>query len=159
MKAISILIVSAVPAVLGLGGLYWLTFGERLHVDVHHSHQEDRAALAVKAEPLPVAKIDVRISARQSASFKIDQVDQDGSSLTLYARNVSHRCISYVEAHYLVLAPDDTVIANDATYQTDETSGLQPNQRYEFKFTAVPVDDRIKRIEVWVSGEPSLECK
>lgn len=157
-RASTIVSVAAVPAILALGGLWWLTFGERVHTDIRHGAQEDRAALAVKAERRPQNKIKVFVSDAQTSQFQIDTIDQDGGNITFYVRNVSHKCIPFVEAHYQSQAPDGTIVASDHEYQSDYSAGLRPHQRYEFTFTDVPEDDRVKQIEVWVSGNLDSPC-
>lgn len=156
MKAVSIAVLCTIPAVLGLGGLYWLTFAKDAHSFSRQLGRERRDAFAVHAVPLPERTI--KIIGRTTAGLKIESADQDGSRLVAYVRNTGHLCIPYVQLHFKEIAPDGTVIASSSNFQDDVTAGLDAGERIELVADGVPEDNRAVTIQVWATGSPELPC-
>lgn len=136
MTAAKILAIALVPAALGVGALYWLSFGEGIHrfdrtiaEDNRSVAQEKRHNEVVHAVPLPVALIN--LTYRQNRAFEIRRMEINGNDLYIYIKNKTRICQDYVKLAWQQIAPDGTVIGSNETYLVAEQPGIQPGQSQE----------------------------
>src|SRR5689334_15526550 len=81
-----------------LGCILWLTFFKDAHLFRRELSQEDRAAVAVAAVPLPSAKLVIILPTNQFC-YKVERAEVDGSDYLLYVRNTCAHRERYAELH------------------------------------------------------------
>lgn len=149
VKSKALVWLSAIPAVLGIGALVWLTGFRNLHDFNHQTSQEKRASVAVQALPLPKEPLKIEIYNSKRLCHQIESAEFDGDELVMYIRNVCGNSIramteaAYVETHWQALAPDGTVIAtgwNNHLYENDLAAGQRTEIRQRY---GVSTDARI----------------
>lgn len=157
MKPTSVLILAAVPAVLGIGAIYWLTFGEGLHsfdrqmaTESRADQQIKRRAEIVKAVPLPAAPLKIILSQKANATIRITRAEVDNGSGTIYWEHFGHLHECYLELHIKALAPDGTTISGDEKYTDDPDGGTDRGDKGELSFT-YPADDRTAVVKLSLS--------
>lgn len=145
-KAVSIVLVSAVPAILGIGALYWLTFGERAHDFKKTLSQEDRRAVLVHAVPLPRAQLKIALD-DSGGPVQMARVEFDGTDGVVYAVNNGRVRQCYLEAHTSLLSPDGTIIKGSEIYAPGAEGGLLKGDKVEIPFHIEP-DPRAAALRV-----------
>lgn len=135
----------AIPAVLALAAIWWLAFGEGLHSFNRQVSQEDRAAQAVGAAPLPKAAINVVIKNKHADCHVIDKAVLDGGDLWIYWHNACSEPVKDSTIAWSSIAPDGTMIKSGWDYTHQDLDG---GQKAEYHFSEVDADPRTVTLEV-----------
>lgn len=145
IRGVSTFFLFAIPAVLALGALWWLAFGEGLHYFRRELSQEKRHAEAVGAGVLPKNPIEIKIIENRVASVRVDRAEIDGGDLWVYYKNFGQSRKEYIRYQWRLIAPDGTIVQSQEGYpsiysKTSSPDSLMPGQRAEMrlKITADP---------------------
>ena len=137
---------AAIPAILAIAGLLWLSFYLGIHQARRESAQEARASTAVGASPLPQGKINVVIANKPDSCRIVDRATLDGGDLWVYWHKTCTDNYG-IEADSIAwqgLSPDGTVVNGGS----DHTVELSPGQKGEFHTDQVETDPRIASVRV-----------
>jgi hypothetical protein len=151
-KGVSTFFYFAIPAVLALAALWWLAFGQGLHFFVRQISQEQRAATAVGADPLPKESMKITISDPRDAAVRVEKVEIDGGDLWVYYKNFGATRASYIKLLWRLVGPDGTVLKSREGYvdiysRNSAAGSLEPGERGEAQFK-IPSDPRSVRLDV-----------
>lgn len=143
----------AIPAVLGLAALYWLSFGEGLHYFNRSLSQENRAAEWVGAKIKPRAPMKIEIQNMPDSQVIIDHASFDGGDLWIYY--YSEHGARYIQFNWKEIAPDGTIVAASDGYPSVYGEGKSPDdlaagERAELHLK-IDSDPRAVSIKLWMS--------
>jgi len=142
----------AIPAVLALAAIWWLSFGQGLHYFRRALSQEKRHAEIVGAAVLPKAAMKIKIVDARDAAVRIDRAEIDGGDLWVYYKNVGHSRASDIGLTWRLIAPDGTVVKAHSGYvmiysENNAPDSLEPGERGEAHYD-IPSDPRAVTLEL-----------
>ena len=144
-RKIGWLALSLVVLALGAGVASWLGVFQQAHEIKHKLSQEERAAVYVGAQKRPTSKLRIEQVKRDCPT--VTRADIDGAKLLLYARNDCHQDLDYLEFHWQLLSPNQTIIKEGYTNQCAVASA--PGDVSECLIGNVSTDDRAVSVRVW----------
>jgi len=151
-RGISTFSLFAIPAVLGLAAIYWLTFVRGAHRFGKEVSQENRRNVYVGAKVLPKEPIKLEPKNIESEPLQIDTIDLDGDYALVRFHNSGHRPIHYAQVLYKGYAPDGTVVAHDSNYVISGDETIDPGEKMEWRSKYFKDDPRVVRVVFTMTG-------
>lgn len=144
---------AAIPFVIGLAFLIWLSFFSGCFDFRHHIKEvgrkdslEDRMDNRVGVKEALTAPVKVII--RKGNCFFVDRAFLDGLTLTVYLKNGCSDSPYYFQWNWRATSPDGTVVHQGYSNSLD---GLDPGSTVEYT-EEMPNDRRIAAITVWAKN-------
>ncbi len=149
VTGLSILAYFAIPVVLGLAAIYWLSVGEGIHYFHRELSQEARHNIVVGTKILPKDPIDIQFSGRPDDAIKITRAEIDGGDVWVWYQNVGQSRAIFIQFHWSLISPDGTVIKQHESYASvyDGAQELDPGEKGEVHFPIVS-DPRAKTLKL-----------
>lgn len=136
----------AIPAVLGIAALMWLSAYIGVMKYKHELSQQERAAIYVGVKDPPKEKLKINVERRDCT--EIVGVDVNGKDLLLYAKNGCHKRLDYLTWNWELTSPDGTTI--DSGY-TNLCPHPKPGLKAECRMK-ISDDERGVSLTVWTKG-------
>jgi hypothetical protein len=149
-RRIGTLALWAIPLALGIAASVWLGFAMATHGWFRELSQEQRRAVYVGAGDMPREKL--KIETPNAGCLKIEKVDLDGRTATVYVRSHCRGEMRYsLDLQWQLVSPDGTIIGFNKTYGSilGGPNKLDPGQRGEYVFSGwqgIKVDPRAEKI-------------
>ena len=141
-----------IPWALGIGASVWLGVWIGVHQFRHELSQEERRNIEVGAQVLPKQKINLQLNKPSNSCRKIEKADFDDGVLVVYFRNTCQSASDYDMIGWNALAPDGTIISSAEHYTNMLIGGGQRAEWHTESWMAVPSDERIVTLQVWVKA-------
>lgn len=138
----------AIPAVLALAAIMWLTFGQGMHYFRRALSQEKRHAEVVGASPLPKVALEIELANARDSAIRINKAEIDGDDLWIYVENSGHSKVDFVEYEWRLSAPDGTIVKSDRHFIPGSTT-LEAGEKREIK-AQIASDPRASKLIVKV---------
>lgn len=158
-RAAATVLYATIPAILGLGALYWLTFGQGLHafdrLRTQEKRQDARSQRLAEYVAAPVPQtVPLKIIIGKGP-LRVDRAEVDEQHLTVYYSNHTgqHQCYGMID--WKLKSPDETIIKSGGGYVENTEAGIDSGEHAEYQ-TDFASDERA--VSLTISTRSQTAC-